>query len=159
MVRYLDIARAEGARCVAGGRTLSGPGYGAGQFVEPTIFTEVDNAMRIAREEVFGPVLSVIRFRDEDDAVRIANDIRFGLAAGVWTRSLHRAMTMSERLEAGTVWINNYRSTSYTTPFGGMKDSGIGREGGAEAVKEYLEPKSVWVSTDLEMPNPFVRRY
>ncbi len=159
VLRYIDIAKSEGARCVAGGRSLEGPEYGAGQFVEPTIFVDVDNSMRIAQEEVFGPVLSILRFKDEEDAIRIANDIRFGLAAGVWTKSLHRAMLLSERLRAGTVWINNYRSTSYTTPFGGFKDSGLGREGGVEAVKEYMEAKSVWISTDLNMPNPFVRRY
>lgn len=156
---YIDIAKADGARCIVGGKVLSGPGYGAGQFIEPTIFVDVDNAMRIAQEEVFGPVLAVLKFRDEEDAIRIGNDIRFGLAAGVWTRNLHRAMLMSERLKAGTVWINNYRSTSYTTPFGGFKDSGIGREGGIAAVRDYLEPKSVWISSDLDMPNPFVRRY
>jgi aldehyde dehydrogenase (NAD+) len=115
--------------------------------------------MRIAQEEVFGPVLSVLKFKDEDDALRIGNDIRFGLAAGVWTKSLHRALYMSEKLRAGTVWINNYRSTSFTTPFGGYKDSGHGREGGMEAVKEFLETKSVWMSSDLEMPDPFVRKY
>ena len=115
VVSYIDIAKAEGAHCAFGGKVRSGPGYGAGQFVEPTIFTGVDNGMRIAQEEVFGPVLSVLKFKDEADAVRIGNDIRFGLAAGVWTRSLHRAMHMSERLKAGTVWINNYRSTSFTT--------------------------------------------
>ncbi len=159
VLKYIDIAKQEGARCVAGGRALQGPGYGAGQFVEPTIFVDVDNAMRIAQEEVFGPVLAVLKFKDEEDAIRIANDIRFGLAAGVWTKSLHRAMLLSEKLRAGTVWINNYRSTSYTTPFGGFKDSGLGREGGVEAVKEYMEAKSVWISTDLDMPSPFVRRY
>ncbi len=159
VMSYIDIAKKEGARCIAGGNALSGPGYGAGQFVEPTIFVDVDNSMRIAQEEVFGPVLSVIKFKDEEDAIRIGNDIRFGLAAGVWTKSLHRAMLLSEKLRAGTVWINNYRSTSYTTPFGGFGDSGVGREGGVEAVKEYMEAKSVWISTDLDMPNPFVRRY
>ncbi|ANN67062.1 aldehyde dehydrogenase [Bordetella bronchialis] len=152
---YIDIARKEGARCIAGGRTLSGPGYGAGQFIEPTIFVDVTNDMRIAQEEVFGPVLSVLKFKDEEDAIRIGNDIRFGLAAGVWTTSLHRAMLMSERLKAGTVWINNYRSSSYTTPFGGVKHSGIGREGGIESVKEFMEAKSVWISTDLKMPKLF----
>jgi (Z)-2-((N-methylformamido)methylene)-5-hydroxybutyrolactone dehydrogenase len=155
VVRYIDIAKSEGARCVAGGRALSGPGYGCGQFVEPTIFADVTNDMRIAQEEVFGPVLAVIKFKDEEDAIRIANDTRFGLAAGVWTQSLHRAMLMTNRLRAGTVWVNNYRSSSYTTPFGGFKDSGIGREGGVDAVREYMEPKSVWISTDLAMPNPF----
>lgn len=159
VMRYIDIAKSEGARCVTGGRALTGPGYGAGQFVEPTIFADVQNTMRIAQEEVFGPVLAILKFKDEADAIRIGNDIRFGLAAGVWTKSLHRAMWMTEKLKAGTVWVNNYRSTSYTTPFGGYKDSGIGREGGLEAVKEYMEAKSVWISTDLNMPNPFVRRY
>jgi acyl-CoA reductase-like NAD-dependent aldehyde dehydrogenase len=158
VMSYIEIAKREGARCVAGGRSVSGPGYGAGQFVEPTVFVDVTNDMRIAQEEVFGPVLSVLKFRDEEDAIRIGNDIRFGLAAGVWTRSLHRAMMMSERLRAGTVWVNNYRSTSYTTPFGGFKHSGIGREGGVEAVKEYMEAKSVWISTELQMPNPFTRK-
>jgi len=159
IMKYIDIAKSEGARCVAGGRALTGPGYGCGQFVEPTIFVDVRNDMRIAQEEVFGPVLSVIKFKDEADAIRIGNDIRFGLAAGVWTQSLHRAMHLSEKLRAGTVWINNYRSTSFTTPFGGYKASGLGREGGIDAVKEYMETKSVWISTDLDMPNPFVRKY
>lgn len=155
VLRYIEVARAEGARCVAGGRALSGPQYGCGQFVEPTIFVDVTNGMRIAQEEVFGPVLAVIKFKDEADAVRIANDIRFGLAAGVWTKSLHRAMYMTQRLRAGTVWVNNYRSSSFTTPFGGFKHSGVGREGGIEAAYEYMEAKSVWISTDLAMPNPF----
>ncbi|NPT37413.1 aldehyde dehydrogenase [Paraburkholderia xenovorans] len=152
---YIDIATREGARCVAGGRALSGPGYGAGRFVEPTVFVDVTNDMRIAQEEVFGPVLSIIRFKDEEDAIRIGNDIKFGLAAGVWTNSLHRAMLMSQRLKAGTVWINNYRSSSFTTPFGGFKQSGIGREGGIESVKEFMEAKSVWMSSDLKMPALF----
>jgi aldehyde dehydrogenase (NAD+) len=159
VMSYIDIAKAEGAVVTLGGNARTGPGYGAGQFVEPTIFTGVSNHMRIAQEEVFGPVLSVLKFKDEADAVRIGNDIRFGLAAGVWTRSLHRAMHMSAKLRAGTVWINNYRSTSFTTPFGGYKDSGLGREGGVEAVKEFLEVKSVWISTELEMPDPFIRKY
>ena len=159
IMTYIEVAKSEGARCVAGGRALTGKGYGAGQFVEPTIFVDVKNDMRIAQEEVFGPVLSVLKFKDEEDAIRIGNDIRFGLAAGVWTKSLHRAMLLSDRLRAGTVWINNYRSTSYTTPFGGYKDSGIGREGGMECVKEYMETKSIWISTELDMPNPFVRKY
>jgi aldehyde dehydrogenase (NAD+) len=159
VMSYIEIAKAEGAVCVTGGKARTGPGFGAGQFVEPTIFTGVRNDMRIAQEEVFGPVLSVIKFKDEEDAIRIGNDIRFGLAAGVWTKSLHRAMYMSEKLRAGTVWINNYRSTSFTTPFGGFKDSGLGREGGVEAVKEFLEVKSVWISTDLQMPDPFIRKY
>jgi aldehyde dehydrogenase (NAD+) len=156
VLAYIEIAKADGATLAHGGRAR--PDLGSGQFVEPTIFTGVDNTMRIAQEEVFGPVLSVIRFKDEADAIRIANDIDFGLAGAVWTRSLHRAMLMTEKLKAGTIWVNNYRATSFTTPFGGFKQSGIGRESGVEAVKEYLETKSVWISTDLDVPNPFIRR-
>jgi acyl-CoA reductase-like NAD-dependent aldehyde dehydrogenase len=159
VMEYIGIAKGEGARCVAGGRALTGPEYGAGRIVEPTIFLDVTNDMRIAQEEVFGPVLAVLRFKDEEDAVRIGNDIKFGLAAGVWTRSLKRAIYMTDKIKAGTVWVNNYRSTSFTTPFGGFKDSGIGREGGIEAVKEYLEVKSIWISSDLQMPDPFIRKY
>lgn len=156
ILSYIAIAKAEGAQCVLGGKQRSD--LGAGWFVEPTIFTKVNNQMRIAQEEVFGPVLSVIPFKDEGDAIQIANDVLYGLAAGVWTQSLHRSMLMAEKLKAGTVWINNYRATSFTTPFGGYKRSGIGRESGVDAIKEYLETKSVWISTNLEVPNPFIRR-
>jgi aldehyde dehydrogenase (NAD+) len=153
---YIEIAKAEGATCVYGGNAL--PNIGAGQFVEPTIFTNVTNDMRIAQEEVFGPVLSVIKFKDEDEAIRIGNDVIFGLAGAVWTQNLKRAMKMTEKLKAGTVWVNNYRATSFTSPFGGFKQSGIGRESGSEAIKEYLETKCVWISSDLNVPNPFIRR-
>jgi len=156
ILSYIEIAKAEGAKCVLGGK--SRPDLGAGQFVEPTIFTGVDNKMRIAQEEVFGPVLCVIPFKDEADAVRIGNDVLYGLAGAVWTKSLHRAMYVTDKLKAGTVWVNNYRATSFTSPFGGYKRSGIGRESGADAIKEYLETKCVWISTDLDVPNPFIRR-
>lgn len=156
ILRMIDMAKKEGAVCALGGHALSGPDYGQGQFVAPTIFTQVRNDMRIAQEEVFGPVLCVIPFEDEEDALRIANDVEFGLAAGVWTRDLHRAMYCVDRLRAGTVWVNNYRSTSFTTPFGGYKRSGLGREGGVEAIKEYLQTKSVWITTKPNRANPFV---
>jgi len=156
ILSYIEIAKAEGATCVMGGR--SRPDLGAGQFIEPTIFTGVRNDMRIAQEEVFGPVLVVIPFDDEKDAIRIGNDVHFGLAAAVWTRDLRRAMLMTDKLKAGTVWVNNYRATSFTSPFGGVKESGIGRESGTEAIKEYLHTKCVWISSDLDVPNPFVRR-
>jgi aldehyde dehydrogenase (NAD+) len=153
---HIAVAKEEGAHCVLGGHALSGPAYGQGQFVAPTIFTGVHNRMRTAREEVFGPVLAVMPFDDEDQALQIANDSLFGLAAGVWTRDLHRAFYLSERLQAGTVWVNNYRATSFTTPFGGYKRSGIGREGGVEAIKEYLQTKSVWITTRPARENAFV---
>lgn len=156
ILSYIEIAKQEGATCVLGGRAR--PDIGSGQFIEPTIFTGVNNRMRIAQEEVFGPVLSVIPFEDEQDAVNIGNDIAYGLAAGIWTQSLHRARWMADRLKAGTVWVNNYRATSFTSPFGGYRRSGIGRESGVETIKEYLQTKCVWISTDLDVPNPFVRR-
>ena len=156
IMSYIQVAKDEGATCVLGGK--SRPDLGAGQFVEPTIFTGVKNSMRIAQEEVFGPVLAVIPFDDDAEAVAIGNDIVYGLAAAVWTRDLKRAMAMVEKLQAGTVWVNNYRATSFTSPFGGYKESGIGRESGSEAIKEYLHTKCVWISPDPDVPNPFVRR-
>jgi aldehyde dehydrogenase (NAD+) len=155
---YLEIAKAEGAKPVLGGSKAARPECGDGWFVEPTIFTGVDNRMRIAQEEVFGPVLSVIPFEDEEEAVAIGNDVVFGLAAGVWTQSMRRAFRMAEQLQAGTVWINTYRAVSYLSPFGGYKRSGLGRESGQEMIQEYLQTKSVWISLASEVPNPFIMR-
>jgi (Z)-2-((N-methylformamido)methylene)-5-hydroxybutyrolactone dehydrogenase len=152
---YIDIAKSEGACAVLGGRRAEQFG---GYFVEPTIFTGVKNSMRIAQEEVFGPVLAVIPFEDEEDAIAIGNDVVYGLAAGVWTQNMRRALTMARRLQAGTVWINTYRAVSFMSPFGGYKRSGIGRESGREMIHEYLQTKSVWISTATEVPNPFVLR-
>jgi aldehyde dehydrogenase (NAD+) len=155
---YIDIARGEGAKPVLGGGKATRPECGEGWFVEPTIFTGVKNSMRIAQEEVFGPVLSVIPFKDEEEAVAIGNDVVYGLAAGVWTQNMRRALAMAERLQAGTVWVNTYRAVSYLSPFGGYKRSGLGRESGQEMIKDYLQVKSVWISTATEVPNPFVLR-
>ena len=144
---YIDIAKKEGATCVLGGGPYRGPGACGHQMAEPTIFINVNNSMHIAQEEVFGPVLAVIPFDNEEEAIAIANDSQFGLAAGVWTRDLRRATRVCERLQAGTVWVNAYRVVSYASPGGGYKHSGIGRENGKEAIKEYLQVKSVWIST------------
>ena len=158
VLEYIGIAKGEGAACVLGGAAATRPECGEGWFVEPTIFTGVTPQMRIAQEEVFGPVLSVIPFDTDEEAVEIANDTLFGLAAGVWTTSIKRALRMSERLEAGTVWVNTYRAVSYMSPFGGYKRSGLGRESGISAIRDYLQEKSVWIDTNDDVPNPFVMR-
>ena len=155
---YIDIAKSEGVTTALGGSKATRPECGDGWFVEPTIFTGVKNSMRIAQEEVFGPVLSVIPFKDEEEAIAIGNDVVFGLAAGVWTQNMRRAFLMAEKLQAGTVWVNTYRAVSYLSPFGGYKRSGLGRESGQEMIKEYLQTKSVWISTAKEVPNPFIMR-
>jgi len=155
---YIRIAKEEGAVCRLGGAPAQRPECGSGWFVEPTIFTGVKPEMRIAQEEVFGPVLSIIPFDTEEEAIRIANGTVYGLAAGVWTKSIRRALVMSEQLEAGTVWVNTYRAVSYMSPFGGYKRSGIGRESGIDAIREYLQTKSVWIDVAGNVPNPFVMR-
>jgi len=156
IIEYIDIAKKEGAVCVLGGGPYTGPGTKGKQFIAPTIFTGVKNDMRIAQEEIFGPVLAVIPFEDEDEAVEIANDVVFGLAAGVWTSDMGRSFRMAEKLNVGTVWVNTYRAVSYTSPFGGYKRSGLGRESGIDAIYEYLQVKSVWVATQTSARNPFV---
>jgi aldehyde dehydrogenase (NAD+) len=155
---YIDIARNEGARCVLGGKIPTARALRDGWFIEPTIFSDVDNSMRIAREEVFGPVLCVIPFSDEEEALKIAHDSPYGLAAGIWTEDLGRAIRLSERIEAGTVWINCYRTVSFMAPFGGYKRSGLGRENGQEAVDAYLQTKSIFIDTVGRVANPFMSR-
>ncbi|MAL80778.1 MAG: carnitine dehydratase [Sneathiella sp.] len=152
VMEYIDIAKAEGATCSYGGQR--DPKLG-GNFVQPTIFTGVHNSMRIAQEEVFGPILAVISFEDEEEAISIANDTRFGLAAAVWTQNVHRAHRVAHRLNAGTVWINAYRVVSYAAPFGGFKESGLGRENGVDSIKEFTETKSVFVELSGVARDPF----
>jgi aldehyde dehydrogenase (NAD+) len=159
VLRYIEIAKADGATCILGGQQAFGTNLGIGQFVEPTIFSNVTADMQIAREEVFGPILSIIEFDNELDAVQLANDTSYGLVAGVWTKNVSRAMRMSKALKAGTIWINTSRTYSYMVPFGGIKRSGLGRENGIEAMNDYLETKSTFISTADHAPaNVFVMR-
>jgi acyl-CoA reductase-like NAD-dependent aldehyde dehydrogenase len=156
--RMVTAARAEGARVVSGGGRASVPEFPEGLFFDPTILDGVDNDAMIAQDEVFGPVLTVIPFADEDDAVAIANDTRFGLAAGVWTRDVKRAHRMARRIQAGTVWLNTYRAITFNSPFGGYKASGFGRVNGAEAIDAYLQTKSVWCELSEDVQDPFVMK-
>lgn len=158
VLSYLDIARDEGAEIMLGGKIPDDELLRDGWFVEPTIFTGVNNQMRIAREEVFGPVLAIIPFDDEEEAYTIANDSPYGLAAGIWTGDMGRAIRASAAMEAGTVWVNSYRAVSYMAPFGGYKRSGIGRESGQEAIGNYLQTKTVWIDTAGKVANPFIIR-
>jgi len=154
----IERARAEGARLVVGGGPARGPGLDNGFFIQPTIFADVRNEMALAQEEIFGPVLAVIPFDDEDDAVRIANATRYGLAAGVWTQSLPRALRMMRALQAGQVWINTYRALAVQTPFGGFKESGFGREKGEAALDEFLQVKNVTIDFSNDSRDPFAMR-
>jgi betaine-aldehyde dehydrogenase len=142
---YIEAGKKEGARLVYGGKRADGALLDRGNFVMPTIFAECKDNMTIVREEIFGPVMSVLRFDGEDEAVERANDTSFGLAAGVFTKDLARAHRVAARLEAGVCWINNYNVTPIEMPFGGVKESGIGQENGQAAIEHYTQLKSVFV--------------
>jgi len=141
---YIDIAKQEGATCALGGRTP--PGFDQGAYVEPTLFTGVQHAMRIAREEVFGPVAAVLKFRTNEEAVEIANDSIFGLAAGIWTRDVTTAHKMARDIDAGVIWVNCYDLSDMTQPWGGFKQSGTGRDKCLETLLTVSQTKSVWVN-------------
>ena len=154
---YVDLGRSEGARVLTGGRPTDG-GLG-GFFYEPTVLVDVDNSMRVVREEIFGPVAAIMPFDTEEEVVRLANDTEYGLAAGVWTSNLSRAHRMAARLEAGTIWVNTYRAMSPMSPRQGFKNSGVGVEHGTETIKEYTKLKSVWINTSEEpVADPFIMR-
>src|SRR5229473_1681754 len=142
---YIEAGKKEGAKLVAGGNRVSVDG-GKGFFIEPTIFGDVKNDMKIAQEEIFGPVLSVLTFDDIDEVIEQANNNPYGLAAAVWTRDVKKAHSVSRRLKAGTVWINTYGLMDASLPFGGYKSSGFGRELGTHAIEHYTEMKTVWLN-------------
>ncbi len=143
---YVAAGKGEGAKLLVGGSRPKGDGLDKGLFFEPTIFDNVRNEMTIAQEEIFGPVLSVMTFKDVDDALRIANESMYGLAAAVWTSDLNTALKMAKGLRAGTVWVNSYHTAGLPfMPYGGYKQSGIGRELGREGLSEYMETKAIQI--------------
>ena len=140
---YIDIGKKEGAQIATGGGRLGTSGY----FVAPTVFANVEHGMRISQEEIFGPVAAVVKFKDDEDAIRLANGTNFSLAAGVWSADIARVHRFANRLKAGTVWINTYGPTDVRLPWGGARDSGFGREHGDAAIENFTEPKTVWINT------------
>ncbi len=139
---YIEVGRREGAHVVTGGKRAGEEGY----YIQPTVFSGVRHDMRISQEEIFGPVAAVIPFRDEDDAIRMANGTLYDLAAGIWTADIARAHRFTKRLRAGTVWVNTFGPTDVRLPWGGSRDSGFGREHGEAAIDNYTEPKAVWIN-------------
>ncbi|TDY44563.1 aldehyde dehydrogenase (acceptor) [Alicyclobacillus sacchari] len=151
VLNYIRLGQEEGARLVCGGKPAVVEGCEGGYFIEPTIFADVRNDMRIAQEEIFGPVLAVIQYKEVEEAIRLANDTIYGLAAGVWTRNINEAYRIARKLRAGTVWINDWHLLRSDAPFGGYKQSGFGRELGRHALDEYTQLKHVHVSLVPEL--------
>jgi betaine-aldehyde dehydrogenase len=144
----------EGARVLTGGAAPDGPAYERGAYYLPTVLDGLPNSARACQEEIFGPVLVALPFADEDDLVKQANDSVYGLACGIWTKDYRTALRLSRRIEAGTVWVNTYKQFSISTPFGGMKHSGIGREKGRAGIAAYSRQKSIYLGLD-EAPLPW----
>jgi 5-carboxymethyl-2-hydroxymuconic-semialdehyde dehydrogenase len=142
VVSYFGIAEEDGAKIAAGGKVVES----AGNYVEPTLFTGAKNDMRIAQQEIFGPVLTAISFKDEDEALAIANDIEYGLAAYIWTNDVSRSHRLARNIDAGMIWVNSENNRHLPSPFGGMKASGIGRDGGDYSFEFYMETKNVCIA-------------
>jgi aldehyde dehydrogenase (NAD+) len=141
---YIDKGKSQGAKCVSGGERFGSRGY----FIKPTVFSEVKDSMAIAKDEIFGPVMQVLRFKEIDEVIERANTTDYGLAAAVWTRDIKKAHAIADSVRAGTVWINCYDVFDAAAPFGGFKTSGIGRELGEKALDNYTELKTVTVALD-----------
>ncbi len=153
--RYVRIGVEEGARLLCGGKRPADPALQGGCFYEPTVFADVENGMKICQDEIFGPVVTVLKFKDEEDVLEMANASRYGLVAGIWTNDIGRAHRISKEIEAGLVWVNTYRRHHFTLPYGGTKISGYGRENGLETIHEYTRVKSVLIETAPSRPEPY----
>lgn len=155
IMQAIDRAKSDGARLVTGGGRATGDGLGAGLFVQPTIFADARNDMAVAQAEIFGPVLTIIPFDTEEEAVALANDIPFGLASGIWTRDISRAMRLIPQMKSGVVWVNTYRMVAAQAPFGGTKESGFGRERGEAGIQEFTTTRNVMIDYSSEARDPF----
>ncbi len=146
ILAYVDVGQSEGARLVTGGKRLTDGVLGKGSFMAPTLFADVKNSMRIAQEEIFGPVVSVIRFKDEQEVIALANDSEYGLGGAVWTKDINRALRVARAVETGRMWVNTYNQLPAHTPFGGYKKSGIGRETHKMMLEHYSQAKNIYIS-------------
>ena len=152
VLRHIEAAHEDGAQVVVGGEEATLDGLEGGTFMKPTVIDHVDNSMRAAQDEIFGPVVSVIRWDDQDELLDMANDVRYGLSAGIWTSDVNKALKLADAINTGTVWINTYGMFDPAVPFGGHKMSGYGRELGAEALDAYLQSKSIWIDLESAVP-------
>lgn len=159
ILSFIEAAKGDGARLVAGGGRAEGPGLEKGFFIQPTIFADVRNDMKVAAEEIFGPVLSIIPFSDEEEAVRIANDTPYGLASGVWSENIGRCMRMMRAVKSGVVWVNTYRVAAPQAPFGGMKESGFGRVRGEAGILEFSQTKNMFIDFSGDKRDPFSMKF
>jgi len=159
ILSFIEAAKGDGARLVAGGKRADGPGLEDGFFIEPTIFADVHNDMKVAAEEIFGPVLSIIPFEDEEEGVQIANDTPYGLASGIWSQDINRCMRMMRTIKSGVVWVNTYRVAAPQAPFGGMKESGYGRVRGEAGILEFMQTKNVFIDFSGDKRDPFSMKF
>ena len=158
VLRYVDIGREEGGRLLLGGSSPRDSALAQGCYVLPTVMRARSHRDRIAQEEVFGPFVTVLTFRDDQEALTITNNTQYGLGSGLWTRDLARAHVFARDIRSGMVWINCYKRAHPASPFGGVGLSGYGREMGFEVMREYTQPKSIWVNVDARIPPWYPRR-
>jgi (Z)-2-((N-methylformamido)methylene)-5-hydroxybutyrolactone dehydrogenase len=159
ILSFINEAKGDGARLVAGGGRAEGAGLEKGFFIQPTIFADVRNQMKVAAEEIFGPVLSIIPFDEEEEAVQIANDTCYGLASGVWSENISRCLRMMRAINSGVVWVNTYRVAAPQAPFGGMKDSGFGRVRGEAGILEFTQTKNIFIDFSGDKRDPFSMKF